>query len=239
MSMYEQMSTTKQSNNYVYIGAGDYVVSVLEIKHDTSRLKFIVEVKVEQVISGNAHVAGDNVSWMVNYGGNERDREMGLKNVRQLNDALIASAGGNAATWTAQQWEDFGARCGKNANINGIKLRAKVAHYTKSDGSQSKIPRVSWFSVGGQPRRPELVDVYGASASAPKPAGAQPPRSGPPKPGAPAKHPMHAECVDALRGFLAAGEPTGPYSDIHKWAIGEGMTDAQYAAALAEAGGAF
>lgn len=232
MSLYGDMQGTEARGNYQYLGIGDYIASVLEIKHKASELKFIVELSIDEVLRAGDHQVGDTVSWLCNYGGDKVRSEMGRKDIRAFNDALIASAGGDASTWTAQQWEEFGTRCSDAAKLGGVKVRARGERYVKANGEEGKIPRVSWLGVKGQPKRSELVDVYGATAA--KPA----PRPGlPPKPGAAARHPQHDALVQAIRDYKAAGEQTGEGSELHAWAVGEGMTPAQYQAAVTEAGG--
>lgn len=235
MSLYGDMHGTEARGNYQYLGIGDYILSILEIKNRGSELKFIVELEVAEVLRAGDHQVGDTVSWLVNYGGDKVRAEMGRKDIRAFNDALIASAGGSPESWTQQQWEEFGKRCSDSARVSGIKVRARGERYVKKDGEEGKIPRMSWSSVKGQPRRPELVDVYGAAVSQATTAA---PRSGPPRPGAAARHPAHADLVQSMREFLAAGQRAEAQSgsDLHAWALSEGMTEAQYAAAMAEAG---
>ena len=235
MSLYESMPSTDASGRYQYLGVGDYVCKLLEIKNRASELKFVAEVEIVEARGDGAHRVGDNVSWLVNYGGDKVRMEMGRKDVRGFNDALIVSAGGDCSTWTSQQWVEFGHRCAVPANVAGVRLRAKVERYTKSDGTEGKIPRVTWIGLKGQPERDSLVSIYGASTTSNPPAAPKRPPL-PPTPGGVAKHPQHATAVDAMRGYKEAGEEYGLGSDLHAWATGEGFSEAQYKAALAEAG---
>lgn len=236
-SVYSEMNKTEARGNYQYLGLGDYVVKLLEIKDWSSELKFIVEVEIVEARGEAAvHRPGDTVSWLVNYGGDKRQSEMGKKDVRGFNDALIVSAGGDCSAWGQGQWIDFGSRCAKAANCAGINLRVIARPYTKSDGTPGKIPSVSWLAVKGQPRREELVGVYGASASTAAPKAPPAPRGGPPAPGGVQKHARHADLVEAARGYIEAGEATEIGSELHAWAVSEGVSDAQYRAAMAEAG---
>lgn len=233
MSLYGELQTTEARGNYQYIGTGDYIATVIEIKHRSSELKFIVELEIAEVLRAGDHQVGDTVSWLCNYGGDKIRSEMGRKDIRAFNDALIASAGGDASTWTRQQWEEFGLRS-QTDKVAGIKLRVRGERYTKKSGEEGKIPRMTWLGVKGQPRRAALIDGWGTAPAAATTATTRPPL--PPKPGAAARHPQHEALVDAARAYKEAGESTALGSELHAWATSEGMSDAQYQAAVSEAG---